>query len=111
MSTPDLFDPDAAWNRAEAGMDRAAGRAERVAPGWRETALSSLRLYAETHAEVVAEDIGLDVPADADRRAIGALLTEAKRRGWIRSDGTRLDRWGSHKTRWRSLIFTGGLEP
>lgn len=100
----DLFD-NPPWARVEIAMTRAASRAERLESGWQHDALEALKLYANFHADFLLEDIGIYVPADADRRALGAITTEAKHRGWIKSDGTRRDKWGSHKTRWVSLIY------
>jgi hypothetical protein len=106
VSAGPLFDRVEA--RVEAGIANASGRAERLEPGWKSTALEVLRVYALTHERFISEHVSLYVPPEADRRALGGVFPEAKRRGWIVADGTARDSWGSWKTRWRSLIYGGG---
>lgn len=97
---------EAAHARADLGMTRAAEHAEKVEPGWREQALEAVRLYAASHERFLAEHVHLPIPTEADGRAAGAIMQEAARRGWIRTDG-----WGPAATSngtakrvWRSLI-------
>jgi hypothetical protein len=87
--------------------ESAASHAERVAPGWREQALDAVRLHATRHERFLAEHVALPVPSTADRRAMGAIMPEAARRGWIKRDGFALDSYGSPKSSWRSLIVGG----
>ncbi len=102
----DYLDREAAI-RAEDGMERAAGRAERIEPGWKAAALDAVRVYALSHERFALQDIALLVPPEADRRATGPLSKEAARRGWIAHDGFARDKWGSWKSYWRSLIYGG----
>lgn len=95
-------------SRVDAGIANASGRAERLEPGWQSTALEVLRAYSTTHDRFMLEHVSIYVPADADRRALGAVVREARSRGWIKPDGVGRDQYGSHKTAWRSLIFGGG---
>jgi hypothetical protein len=105
-----LFDfaTDRVEARVQAGIANASGRAERLEPGWKSTALEVLRVYALTHERFLSEHVGIHVPSDADRRALGAVFREANRLGWLVSDGVERDQYGSHKTVWRSLICGGG---
>ncbi len=98
-----------ARSRADAGMSRAARRAEKVEPGWKAGALEAVRAYALSHELFLAEHVRLHVPHDADRRAVGAVLQSAQRRGWIKRDGyaPACSSNGSPKVRWRSLIYGG----
>jgi predicted ATPase len=90
--------------RVDVAVAKAAKHAERERPGWMKKALESVRRYALTHDRFLAEQVGLSVPAKADRRATGAIMPEAARRGWIARDGYATDSWGAPKTCWRSLI-------
>lgn len=103
----------AAANRAEVGMARAAGRAERVRPGWHADALAAVRLHAETHAHFLAEDVDAPVPSEADPRAFGAVMREAVRAGICVADGAAPANSSNRslKTRWRSLIHVPAGEP
>lgn len=98
-----------ARERAELGALRAASRAENVAPGWRAAALEQVRAFAATHERFTAEEIGLSIPADADPRAAGHVMQEARRRGIVEPDGyaPTLASHGSAKVRWRSRVFGG----
>jgi hypothetical protein len=100
------FDEEPAWARAMTRMDQAAEHAEHVEPGWKQAAAEAVRLYALSHERFIAQDVELSIPADADPRAVGAIFQRARRAGWVKADGFALDRWGSHKTIWRSLICT-----
>lgn len=100
---------DAAADRAAVGQERAASRASKIDPAWRSAAAIALRRYAETHQRFLAEDIRGLVPASADRRAMGAVVTDARRAGLIVRDG-----WApaatsncSPKPVWKSLVFRG----
>lgn len=96
--------------RAEVGMERAADKAEKCERGWREQALDAVRRYAVLHAgPFLAEHIAIAVPPEADRRAIGSVMQEAGRRGWLKSEGwaPACSSNGSAKRRWKSLICEG----
>ncbi len=96
-----------ARQKARAGAESAAQRAEYVQPGWKAEALEAVRLYALEHERFLIEQVGIGVPSDADPRAAGQVAQEAKRRGWIRADGygSALSSNGSAKVAWKSLIF------
>lgn len=80
------LDHDAAWTRAEQGMEAAAGHADRVLKHWRHQALGALTIFANLHgkpflieeARRCAEANGLPPPPDA--RAWGSV-TQAAARG------------------------------
>ena len=104
------FQAQAARDRAELGLTRAAAKAERIEPGWRTEALRALRAHALAHEHFMMEDVPFSVPSEADRRAVGVVAREAKRLGWIAADG-----WApantsnrSPKVRWRSLLKRAG---
>lgn len=105
----DILDQEAARVRAEVGMARAAERAEKVEPGWRASALESVRLHALAHETFLAENVAIFVPQEADPRAAGAVFQAARRRGWIRADGFAPANSSnrSAKVRWRSMIYGG----
>lgn len=95
--------------RAEAGMTRAANKAERVQDGWNARALDAVRTFAESHPFFLVEDVRKTChePAQADGRAWGAIITEAKRRGWISHGGfaAASSSNNSPKVLWRSNIY------
>lgn len=105
MSDPSLFDPEAAWNRAELRAGRAADRAERAAPGWRESALSKILAFARSHETFLAQEVEIEIPLGADARAVGSIFTTARLAGAIFRDGYGRDQYGAPKTRWRSAIY------
>ena len=93
MFTPEqlglpLADHDAAWTRAEQGMEAAAGHADRLEANWRHQALGSLTIFANLigrpflieEARAFAENNGLPPPPDG--RAWGAV-TQAAARGAV----------------------------
>jgi hypothetical protein len=80
-------------HRRDLGMARAAEHADRVEPGWTETALDLLRAFLVAHpAPFLAEEFRawasgqLADPPDA--RAFGPVITAAKNRGLITCVGT-----------------------
>jgi hypothetical protein len=100
---------EAARARADVGMGRASERAERIESGWKSTALEVLRVYSLGHETFLAEDVGIHVPPGADPRSVGAVLQDARRRGWITPAGYAPANSSnrSPKVRWRSLIYGG----
>jgi len=107
-----LFDHAAARDaraRADVGMARASGKAERIESGWRELALNAVYLHALHAQHFLAEDVDAPIPQGADPRAFGAVMQEAKRKGWIVADGAAPANSSnrSFKVRWRSLIYDG----
>lgn len=105
MPETNLFSPEAAWNRAELRAGRAADRAERAAPGWREAALAAIRAYAATRQTFLAQEVPIAIPEGADARAVGAIFTSARALGIVSRDGYGRDQYGAPKTRWRSTIY------
>lgn len=97
-----------AWDRAELGMARSASRAERVRPGWHDEALEAVRVFATDHRTFLAEQVRkvCPIPSGADGRAFGAVIQEAKRKGWIAKEGAAPATSSnlSLKVLWRSLI-------
>jgi hypothetical protein len=102
---------DLAEARAVAGMERAAGKAERKQFGWRANAVEAVRLYATTHAHFMAEDVLRVFPApdDADARAFGAVMRDAAKAGFIVADGfaPAMTSNRSPKVRWASRVYVG----
>src|SRR5437868_118300 len=52
---------------------------------WRDQALDALRLVAESMTEFSVADVTF--PPTIDNRAVGAILVEGKRRGWMKPIG------------------------
>lgn len=105
MIQPNLFDP-IAHGHAEA--ERAAAKATRIDPTWRESALDAVRAHAERHDTFLAEDVRplIDLPDGADPRALGAVMRDAQRAGIVKADGYAPARSsnGTPKVRWRSMV-------
>lgn len=110
MSDLPLLDAIEQADALRAGQLRAesaASHAERVEPNWKDSALEAVRLYAEHNPRFLAYQVQVPVPSGVTRRALGAIMPAAARRGWIVADGYELDEWGSAKTAWKSLIYGG----
>ena len=99
-----------AWERSEVGANRAAGKADRVEPGWKHDALAALFAYAKLHDVFLMEDARAEIgtPGDADPRAWGHIARKAEKLGYIRADGFEVARKSNccAKVRWKSLVFT-----
>jgi hypothetical protein len=54
---------------------------------WKEAALRELRALAETRQHFTVEHLSPRVPATTDLRALGAILREGAKRGWIIAEG------------------------
>lgn len=110
MTTQPLFDYSTPLQRGHAGAARAAAKATRIDPTWRESALDAVRRYAESHERFLAEDVRIfiDLPDEADPRALGQVMRDAQRAGIVRADGYSPAKSsnGTPKTRWRSLVLT-----
>jgi hypothetical protein len=75
-------------HRRDLGMARAADHADRVEPGWTETALDLLRSFLVAHpAAFLAEEFRAwasgQLSAPPDARAFGAVMTAAKKLGMV----------------------------
>lgn len=95
---------------AEDGMERAASRAERTTPGWRDEALALLVRFAALDAggpflgeEARAFAYTSGLPKPPDERAWGAIFNAAARRGLIARAGfaPATSSHGSPKPLWR----------
>lgn len=102
----ELAEKQAAQERASVGMARAAGKAERIDPGWKATALETVRAHALRFQFFLTEDVEFVIPLEADPRAVGGVMRAATSAGFIVADGVARANSSnrSHKTRWRSLI-------
>lgn len=102
---------ETAKRRAKSAGEAAAGKAEKVWPGWKLDALEAVRQFASSHADFLAEEIvrGHPLPPECDPRAWGAIIRRAKDLGWIRMENYcrtgQLNR--SPKPVWKSLIYGG----
>lgn len=86
-ATPDLFTLAAARQARDKGMQRASKHAS---DEWRDYALDFIEDYARRHREVFVDDLweaGLSAPVSA--RALGAVLQEAVKSGWIEKQQAR----------------------
>ena len=104
------FDPAVrASVRGEMAALSSASKAERLAPGWQERALDSVRFWALHHETFLAEDVRhmIEIPESADPRAIGHVLRRARAAGICRADGYAPANSSnrSPKVRWRSLVY------
>lgn len=90
----------------------AAGKAGRIDAGWKSEALAAVREHARRNARFLSEHVAVSIPEGADRRALGHVVKEAERLGWIEADGfgAATSSNGSPKTAWKSLIYTGDHE-
>lgn len=92
--------------RAELGMARAAEKAERLEPGWKDAALEAVYRHALAHDHFMAEDVPIVFPPGASHTGSGAIVKRAEKLGWITPDGFAPARTSNDgpKTRWRSLL-------
>lgn len=85
---------DLARTRGDLGVERAAHKADRVAPDWIEAALRELRFFARNACTKVAPNFTMEEargfvealkprPEMVDGRVWGAITREAIRRGYI----------------------------
>lgn len=79
---------EAARDRGEQGMDRAARRQARLHADWCDEALEALRRFARGQAgmwtiEIARSVIELDLPKPAEARAWGRVVQTAARLGYI----------------------------
>jgi len=98
---------DAARAKGHAAAGHAASKAARIEPGWKQAALETVRSFALRTENFLSEHVPFEIPLGADRRALGSIMKEAERLGYIRADGAApaVSSNSSLKTRWRSLIF------
>ncbi len=88
-----------------------AAVAEHAGTVWTMQTLEAIRQVALTHAELTVEDLDGLIPPTYDLRAVGAVMLEASRRGYIRKlgwVGSGAKRHGRPLRLWASLIYEGG---
>jgi len=110
---PLFADPvKSARDRGHRGARQAASRASKIDAGWRSEALAAVREHARRYPSFLSEHVRVHIPDGADRRALGHIVKEAERLGWIKADGfaPAASSNGSPKTAWKSLIYTGDHE-
>ena len=101
-----------AFDRAEIGATRAADRAERQTPGWKDRAWAAFDAYCTGHSDgftvedvrTWAENLSL-VESPPDARAWGQVALRAMREGIVVKAGYRpvASSNGSAKVLWRSV--------
>lgn len=100
-----------AERRRDAGMARVEASTLRRDPGFEERALDAVRVYAEQHAQFLAEDVRkvCATPEDVNPKCWGPLFKRAQHLGWIHPHGTAPANSSnrSPKTLWKSLIYRG----
>jgi hypothetical protein len=85
MTDPTLWDVFA----AEAARDEALARVEANAdPEWKARTLDAIRWLCRTQREITTDDVWLylrqhDIAAPHEPRALGAVMNQARNRGWI----------------------------
>lgn len=110
MRDVDMFPTAVARARRDLGIERAGDRADRNTAGWRESAATLVKDYAEQQrgkafltedAAAYAHSHGLPLPPDG--RAWGAAIQMAKRRGYVVAAGYAPARSSnlSPKVQWR----------
>lgn len=109
---PPLFrSVEAARDRGHRAAQAASSRASSLDAGWKAGALEAVRVHATRHERFLVEHLrrSLVIPEGADARALGHIVKEAERLGWIRADGfaPAASSNGSAKVAWKSLIYTG----
>ena len=110
---PDLFD----WQQTtEQARDEAIARARDHAPtDWYERALQAVQALARRLYEFTTDEVWAEVKEHPpEPRALGAVMEEARRNGWItRTDRTRKsvrrDCHGRPVRLWQSRLF--GVKP
>lgn len=110
---PLFADPvKSARDRGHRGARQAASRASKIDPGWRSEALAAVRAHCRRNQTLLSEHVAIPIPVGGDRRAIGAVMREAERLGYIVADGhaPAVSSNSSMKVRWKSLIYTGDHE-
>jgi hypothetical protein len=80
----DLFGPVA---DVDPIMRAIASVADHAGEAWRAQALAIVERVARALPELTIEDVAPHVELTVDRRALGAVMIEAKRRGWIVPEG------------------------
>jgi hypothetical protein len=76
----DLFGPPADLAPVARAIESVT---EHAGPEWRYEALAVVERAARAQSELTVEDIAPHVPPTIDRRALGGVMVEAKRRGWL----------------------------
>ena len=75
---------------------------------WRLDALNALQELARTRPTLTIEHLSPLCGATHDRRALGGILTEGKRRGWIENGGlvyAGAERHGRPIVQWHSRLY------
>jgi hypothetical protein len=100
-----------AAQKRDLGMQRASNAAARKAPGWQESAVEAIRIYARTHEHFATEDVRATcgTPDDVDPKAWGPAMKAAQRAGIVEADGFVIVNCSnrSPRVRWRSCVFEG----
>ncbi len=107
----DLFDLAAARAARDNGMAQANENAE---DQWKRAALACVHTVALRQASLVSDDVEKilrEMPVEThEKRALGPIMLQARKKGWIESTGTYVQ--SSQKqchantvTLWRSLLF------
>lgn len=84
MTTLDLFDHAAAQAAKAQALDRVEANADEA---WLANALGVVRELAKDGHEFTSDDVWRRVPAAAEPRALGAVMTTASKRGLIKETG------------------------
>lgn len=112
MSIADLELWKSADQRRKSGVEQSA---ETSGESWKDYAVEFVRRYLRTHAELFVDDLwtaGLIEPRSP--RALGAVIQEAVKRGWIKEQALANGVLAKPSVRsnlqlkrvWRSLLFS-----
>ena len=101
----------AARKRGHAAARAAADLASSIDHGWQSDALAAIVEYARTHRTFLTEQArkSIAIPEGADPRAIGHVVKQAARLGFIVASGhaSAVSSNGTPKVLWRSLVYEG----
>jgi hypothetical protein len=108
---------DELFNKAVAdyNRDEALDRVERNAPDyWKSRAWAAIKQIAKTMELFTVDDVKkllADVPPPHEPKAMGAIMTEARKLGWMVKVGvvnsTSVTHHSGYVTQWKSLIYVG----
>ena len=105
------------WEAAADGMGRADASISKIDPGWRDGAMQSIYDTALRCRFLIIDDVhdqlkanGFDMPTPLHGCCLGALMTKARKQGYIEATGKfrRSGRITTHvdlRPVWKSLIF------
>jgi hypothetical protein len=99
--------------QSELALNEALARVEEAAKEeWKEDVLNAIRMLAEVREYFTSDDVWMEVESPREPRALGAMMRQAKKLGWIEPTTSHVMsiRVACHRRPlriWRSLIYKG----